>query len=320
LEARKADLLPVPYFHVVFTMPEPIAAIALQNKRVVYDILFRSTAATLRTIAADPRHLGAEIGFIAVLHTWGQTLQHHPHLHCIVPGGGLASDGQRWMACRPGFFLPVRVLSSLFRRLFLESLDQAFQAGELVFRGALIDLNDARRFAEQLRAARGIDWVIYAKRPFGGPEQVLDYLGRYTHRVAIANSRLTQIGDSTVSFGWKDYRHHDRRKVMTLDAHEFIRRFLLHVLPDGFQRIRHYGLLGNRGRQAKLARCRQLLDTPPPPPPVLAPLADPHDRYQALTGRSLHICPACSAGAMRRVEILPATAGRSPRPVWANTS
>jgi len=320
LEARKTDLLPVPYFHVVFTLPEPIAAIALQNKCVVYDILFRSTAATLRTIAADPRHLGAEIGFIAVLHTWGQTLQHHPHLHCIVPGGGLAPDGQRWVACRPGFFLPVRVLSSLFRRLFLESLDQAFQAGALIFRGSLIDLNNAKRFAEHLRAARGIDWVIYAKRPFGGPEQVLDYLGRYTHRVAIANSRLTQIGDSTVSFGWKDYRHHDRRKVMTLNAHEFIRRFLLHVLPDGFQRIRHYGLLGNRSRQAKLARCREHLDAPPPPPPVLAPLADPHDRYHALTGRSLHVCPACFAGAMRRVEILPATVGRSPRPVWADTS
>jgi len=174
LEARKADLLPAPYFHVVFTLPEPIAAIALQNKRVVYDILFRSTAATLRTIAADPRHLGAEIGFIAVLHTWGQTLQHHPHLHCIVPGGGLVPDGQRWVACRPGFFLPVRVLSSLFRRLFLEALDQAFRAGELVFRGSLVDLNEAGRFAEQLQTARGIDWVVYAKRPFGGPEQVFD--------------------------------------------------------------------------------------------------------------------------------------------------
>jgi len=224
------------------------------------------------------------------------------------------------VACRPGFFLPVRVLSSLFRRLFLEALDQAFRAGELVFRGSLVDLNEAGRFAEQLQTARAIDWVVYAKRSFGGPEQVLDYLGRYTHRVAIANSRLTEIGDSTVSFGWKDYRHHDRRKVMTLDAHEFIRRFLLHVLPDGFQRIRHYGLLGNRGRQAKLARCRQLLDAPLPLPPVLAPLADPHDRYQALTGRSLHVCPACSAGTMRRVEILPAMVGRRPRPVWVNTS
>jgi hypothetical protein len=229
LEARQADLLPVPYFHVVFTIPEPIAAVALQNKRVVYDILFRSTAATLRTIAADPRHLGAEIGFIALLHTWGQTLQFHPHLHCIVPGGGLSPDGQRWVACRPGFFLPVRVLSSLFRRLFLEALDQAFHAGELTFRGALTELNEADRFAKRLGAARGIDWVVYAKPPFGGPEHVLEYLGRYTHRVAIANSRLTGISDDTVSFRWKDYRHHDRQKIMTLDADEFIRRFLLHV-------------------------------------------------------------------------------------------
>jgi len=205
LEARQADLLPVPYFHVVFTIPEPIAAVALQNKRVVYDILFRSTAATLRTIAAEPRYLGAEIGFIALLHTWGQTLQFHPHLHCIVPGGGLAPDGQRWVACRPGFFLPVRVLSSLFRRLFLEALDQAFHAGELTFRGALTELNEADRFAKLLGAARGIDWVIYAKPPFGGPQHVLEYLGRYTHRVAIANSRLTGIDDDTVSFRWKDY-------------------------------------------------------------------------------------------------------------------
>jgi len=320
LEARQADLLPVPYFHVVFTIPEPIAAIALQNKRVVYDILFRSTAATLRTIAADPRHLGAEIGFIAVLHTWGQTLQHHPHLHCVVPGGGLTPDGQHWVACRPGFFLPVRVLSSLFRRLFLEALDHAFQAGELTFRGALTDLNQADRFAGLLRTARGIDWVVYAKPPLGGPEHVLDYLGRYTHRVAIANSRLTRIEDGTVSFRWKDYRHHDRNKVMTLTADEFIRRFLLHVLPDGFQRIRHYGLLGNRARESKLARCRHLLNAPPPPPPVLASLADPHDRYQALTGRSLRVCPVCSVGTMQRVGILPATVGRACPVFWADTS
>jgi hypothetical protein len=320
LEARQADLLPVPYFHVVFTIPEPIAAIALQNKRVVYNILFRSTAATLRTIAADPHHLGAEIGFIAVLHTWGQTLQHHPHLHCIVPGGGLAPGGQRWVACRPNFFLPVPVLSSLFRRLFLEELDQAFQAGKLTLGGALADLNQADRFAGLLRAARGIDWVVYAKPPFGGPEHVLNYLGRYTHRVAIANSRLTRIEDSTVSFRWKDYRHHDRQRVMTLDADEFIRRFLLHVLPDGFQRIRHYGLLGNRARESKLARCRQLLNAPPPPPPVLASLADPRDRYEALTGRSLHVCPVCLVGTMQHTGILPATVGHR-RPVFrADTS
>ena len=224
------------------------------------------------------------------------------------------------MACRPGFFLPVRVLSSLFRRLFLEALDQAFQAGELTFRGALADLNQADRFAGLLRTARGIDWVVYAKPPFGGPEHVLAYLGRYTHRVAIANSRLTRIEDGTVSFRWKDYRHHDRHKVMTLGADEFIRRFLLHVVPDGFQRIRHYGLLGNRTRAGKLARCRQLLDAPPPPPPVLATLADPHDRYEALTGRSLRVCPVCSVGIMQRIGILPATVGHA-RPVfWADTS
>ncbi|MBV8870150.1 MAG: IS91 family transposase [Acetobacteraceae bacterium] len=320
LEARQADLLPVPYFHVVFTIPELIGAIALQNKRVVYDILFRSAAATLRTIAADPRHLGAEIGFIAVLHTWGQTLQFHPHLHCIVPAGGLAPEGQRWVACRPGFFLPVRRLSSLFRRLFLAGLGQAFQAGGLTLRGALTNLNEAARFGGLLRAARGVDWVVYAKPPFGGARHVLEYLGRYTHRVAIANARLTRIGDDTVSFRWKDYRHHNRQKVMTLDADEFIRRFLLHVLPDGFQRIRHYGLLGNRARAGTLARCRQLLGAPPPPPPRLTALADPRDRYEALTGRSLRVCPICLVGVMQRVGIIPATVGCA-RPVfWADTS
>jgi hypothetical protein len=282
LEARKADLLPVPYFHVVFTVPEPVAAIALQNQRVVYDILFRTAAATLKTIAADPRHLGAEIGFIAVLHTWGQTLQYHPHLHCVVPGGGLTPDGEGWIACRPGFFLPVRVLSSLFRR-----------------------------FAQFLNAARGVKWVVYAKPPFGGPEQVFEYLGRYTHRVAISNSRLVRIEDGSVAFRWKDYRHHDRQKVMTLEADEFLRRFLLHVLPDGFQRIRHYGLLGNRGRATRLALCRRLLAAPPPPMPVLAELADPRDRYEALTGRSLHLCPVCHTGHMERIGIVPAIIGRT---------
>ena len=224
------------------------------------------------------------------------------------------------MACRPGFFLPVEVLSSLFRRLFLEALEHAFRAGELSFRGALTDINQADRFAGLLRTARGIDWVVYAKPPFGGPEQVLDLLGRYTHCVAIANYRLTRIEDGAVSFRWKDYRHHDRHKIMTLSADEFIRRFLLHVVPDGFQRIRHYGLLGNRAREGKLARCRQLLDAPAPPPPVLAALADPYDRYEALTGRSLHLCPVCLVGIMQRIDILPATVGHA-RPVfWADTS
>ena len=311
LEARKADLLPVPYFHVVFTLPEPVAAIALQNQRVAYDILFRAAAATLKTIAADPRHLGAEIGSIAVLHTWGQTLQYHPHLHCVVPGGGLAPDGEGWIACRPGFFLPVRVLSSLFRRLFLEALDAAFRAGELSFHASLGELAEPARFAQLLDAARGVKWVVYAKPPFGGPEQVFEYLGRYTHRVAIANSRLVRIEDGSVAFRWKDYRHHDRQKVMTLEADEFLRRFLLHVLPDGFQRIRHYGLLGNRGRATKLALCRRLLAPPPPPMPVLAELADPRDRYEALTGRSLHRCPVCHTGHMERIGIVPAIVGRA---------
>ena len=320
LEARKADLLPVPYFHVVFTIPEPIAAIALQNKRVVYDILFRSTAATLRTIAADPRHLGAEIGFIALLHTWGRRSSFTLTCTASFPVAALAPDGQRWVACRPGFFLPVRVLSSLFRRLFLEALDQAFHAGELTFRGALSKLNHADRFAKRLGAARSIDWVVYAKPPFGGPEHLLDYLGRYTHRVAIANSRLTRIEDGNVSFRWKDYRDHDRQKIMTLGVDEFIRRFLLQVVPDGVQRVRHYGLLGSRVRESKLARCRQLLDAPPPPPQALASLADPHDRYEALTGRSLRICPICLICGMQRIGILPVTVGRA-RPVfWADTS
>jgi hypothetical protein len=234
LAARQAELLPVAYFHVVFTLPAPAAEIAFQNKACVYAILFRAAAETLSRIAADPRHLGAALGIVAVLHTWGQSLHHHPHVHCVVPGGGPSLDGTRWVACRAGFFLPVRVLSRLFRRLFLEQLQAAFEAGELDFFGALAGLADPAAFARHLRQLRRVEWVVYAKPPFGGPAQVLAYLGRYTHRVAIANSRLVSLTDSTVSFRWKDYRHHGKAKVMTLDAHEFIRRFLLHTLPDGF--------------------------------------------------------------------------------------
>ena len=259
LEDRQAELLPVEYFHVVFTVPEEIAALAYQNKEVVYGILFRATAETLRTIAADPKHLGAEIGFLAILHSWGQNLLFHPHLHCVVPGGGLSADRQRWIACRPRFFLPVRVLSARFRRLFLEYLQAAFDAGQLRFFSSLEHLRDPQAFLQYLAPLRKKKWVVYAKPPFGGPEQVLNYLGRYTHRVAISNNRLLSIDQGKVTFRWKDYRHHDQQKTMTLDAHEFIRRFLLHVLPDGFQRIRHYGFLGHRYRQAKLALCRQLL-------------------------------------------------------------
>jgi Putative transposase/Transposase zinc-binding domain len=315
IEARTADLLDTEYFHVVFTVPQAIAEIALQNKAVVYGILFRTTADTLRTIAADPKHLGAAIGFFAVLHTWGQTLVHHPHLHCVVPGGGLSPDGTRWIPCRPGFFLPVRVLSRLFRRLFLTALQQAFDAGELRFAGTLRALADPPRFAQHLQPARQTDWVVYAKRPFAGPAQVLDYVGRYTHRVAIANQRLLALDDGHVRFRYTDYRAPAAPKTMTLDATEFIRRFLLHVLPPGFHRIRYYGLLGNRHRVAHLAQCRALLDTPAPPPTLddTDRPRDYRDRYERLTGRSLRRCPRCQGGHMRVVEDLaavrPATTG-----------
>jgi hypothetical protein len=263
LAARQAELLPVPYFHIVFTLPAPAAEIAFQNKATVYAILFRTAAETLQTIAADPKHLGAEIGLLAVLHTWGQNLHHHPHVHCVVPGGGPALDHTRWIACRPGFFLPVRVLSRLFRRLFLDELRTAFAAGELGFFGELAALAEPAAFTRRLRELRRVEWVVYAKPPFGGPAKVLAYLGRYTHSVAIANARLVSLAKAEVTFRWKDYRHHGKTKLMTLAADEFIRRFLLHTLPDGFHRIRHYGFLANRQRAAKLVLCRRLLDAPP---------------------------------------------------------
>jgi len=258
LTARQADLLSVPYFHVVFTVPAQVAAIAFQNKAVVYAILFEAVAETLKTIAADPRHLGGEIGFIAILHTWGQTLTHHPHIHCLVPGGGLSPDGH-WVACRPHFFLPVHVLSRLFRRLFLERLQAAHVAGRLRFFGTLATMNKASAFTAALRPLRAKTWIVYAKPPFGSPERVLAYLGRYTHRVAIANSRLVSMDDATVSFRWRDYRHGNAQKLMALEAGEFIRRFLLHSLPDGFHRIRHYGFLANGCRRTRLELIRVML-------------------------------------------------------------
>jgi hypothetical protein len=310
LDARRAELLPVPYFHIVFTLPAPLAAIAFQNKAVVYGILMRTAADTLRTIAADPKHLGAEISLIAVLHTWGQNLHHHPHVHCIVPGGGLSPDGTRWIASSPDFFLPVRVLSSLFRRLFIEQLEVAFKADQLRFLSALAELAEPTAFAKYLVELRRIDWVVYAKRPFGGPEQVLAYLGRYTHRVAIANSRLIKLEDSQVSFKWRDYRDGGKSKVMMLSANEFIRRFLLHTLPDGFHRIRHYGLLAGAHRADKLALCRRLLAAPPPAPPP--PTRDYRERYRQLTGRDLDVCRCCG-GSMVKVAGLPKeSAQRSP--------
>jgi hypothetical protein len=261
LQARQADLLPVDYYHVVFTLPAPISAIAYYNKAEIYALLFDVAAQTLLTIAADPKHLGASIGATLVLHTWGSALTHHPHVHGIVPGGGLSPDGERWVSCKPGFFLSVRVLSRLFRRRFLEALGQLHRAGRLRFFGELAALTDAHAFAHWLAPLRKCEWVVYAKRPFAGPEAVLAYLSRYTHRVAISNSRLIAMDERGVTFRWKDYRAkgHTRRKTMTLDADEFMRRFLLHVLPGGFHRIRHYGLLANGNRAASLARIRELL-------------------------------------------------------------
>jgi len=261
LADREAELLPVPYYHVVFTLPATIADIAYQNKAVVYDLLFKASAETMLTIAADPRHLGARIGITSVLHSWGSALTHHPHVHMIVPGGGISPDGQRWISCRPGFFLPVRVLSRLFRRLFLEKLIATHRAGRLRFFGDYAHLADAQSFAVHLAPLRKSEWVVYAKRPFGGPEAVLAYLSRYTHRVAIANSRLIAFDAQAVTFKWKDYRieGRDRYKRMTLATDEFIRRFLIHVLPKGLHRIRHYGLLARGACAVNIARARQLL-------------------------------------------------------------
>jgi len=265
LEARQADLLPVEYYHVVFTLPAPIAELAYQNKAVIYGLLFDLAAQTLLTIAADPKHLGAQIGTTLVLHTWGSALTHHPHVHGIVPGGGLSPDGERWVACRPGFFLPVRVLSRLFRRRFLEELTKAHHAGQLHFFGENAALAQAGRFSDWLAPLRTQEWVVYAKRPFAGPAAVLAYLSRYTHRVAISNRRLVAFDERGVSFRWKDYRTKGstRYKTMTLSAEEFMRRFLLHVLPGGFHRIRHYGLLANAARTNNLARARELLHVAP---------------------------------------------------------
>jgi len=305
LEDRQSELLDTQYFHVVFTLPEQIAAIAYQNKRELYGMLFRAAAETLRTIAADPKHLGAEIGFFAVLHTWGSNLVHHPHLHCVVAGGGLCADGSQWICCRDGFFLSVRVLSRLFRRLFLQYLVKAFDSGELEFFSLLEPLRDPSSFLDYLAPLREAEWVVYAKRPFAGPEQVLDYVGRYTHRVAISNNRLLDISEGKVTLRYKDYRHEAQQKTMRLEAEEFIRRFLLHVLPEGFQRIRYYGFLANRYREEKLTRCRDLLGMPAPDRTASEVNKDYSERYEKLTGSSLWECPVCHQGRMLVIEVLP---------------
>jgi hypothetical protein len=269
LAEREAELLPVPYYHLVFTLPAAVADIAYHNKATVYDILFKASSETLITIAADPKHLGARVGAISVLHTWGSALTHHPHVHMIAPGGGFSLDGLRWVACRPGFFLPVRVLSRLFRRLFLEKLVTAFDAGELRFFGVHANLEARDAFTAFLAPLRKAEWVVYSKRPFGGPEAVLAYLARYTHRVAISNSRLISLRDGAVAFRWKDYRikGRDRQKTMTLAVPEFIRRFLIHVLPSRFHRIRRYGLFAGNACARNIARARQLIAAATRPPP-----------------------------------------------------
>jgi hypothetical protein len=310
LAEREADLLPVPYYHVVFTLPAQIADIAYQNKAAIYDLLFKASAETLITIAADPRHLGARVGVTSVLHTWGSALTHHPHVHMIVPGGGISLDGSKWVSCRPGFFLPVRVLSRLFRRLFLEKMVAAHSAGRLNFFGDHAMLADAQTFAAYLAPLRRSEWVVYSKRPFGGPEAVLAYLSRYTHRVAIANSRLIAFDEQSVTFKWKDYRieGRDRYKRMTLATDEFIRRFLIHALPKGFHRIRHYGLFAKSSCADNIARARELLA-------VAKPLSEP---TAAAVDDTKPTCPCCG-GRMIIIEVFECGAAPRHRPTGPAT-
>ena len=307
IEKRKAELLPIAYFHVVFTIPEQLNPLALQNKKVFYDLLFATTAATLQTIARDRKHLGAEIGFFSILHTWGQTLTHHPHIHCVVTGGGLRPDRAAWVHSRRRFFLSVRVLSRLFRRLFLEALQTAFEKGRLSFHGNLTPLAQPKAFGALTAPLRRREWVVYAKPPFGGPQQVIEYLGRYTHRVAISNHRLKNVENGQVTFQYKQYRAEDGQqgREMTVSVEEFIRRFLLHSLPPGFQRIRHYGLLASRPKQANLALCRQFLNIPavPPAPPGEA------KAVRDLLMVPLLRCPQCQVGVLVRIQFLPAATG-----------
>jgi hypothetical protein len=312
LDARRAELLPVEYFHVVFTLPHALYGLLPDNARLLYDLLFRATAATLTTFARDPRHLGGDVGVTAVLHTWGQTLTQHIHLHCLVTGGALARDGLRWLPARPGFLFPVRALAQVFRGKYLAALRQAWHAGRLRLVGALAE---AGAFATRLAQLQQQQWVVYAKRPFAGPAQVLDYLGHYTHRVAISNERLLGLADGRVRFRWRDYADGDRLKIMDLAADEFLRRFLLHVVPERFVRIRHFGFLANRVRRAPLARCRALLHHEPAPRPS-TPESVPA-LLMRLTGLDIERCAVCGHGRICRVELLPQTLARRPGPVPA---
>lgn len=306
LEAQQQILLPVPYVHVVFTVPDLLAPLALQNPRVVYGLLFRAVSQTLLEIAATPRHLGARIGFLAILHTWGQNLLHHPHVHCVVPAGGVSRDGSRWVSCRPGFFLPVRVLSRLYRGKLLSLLEEACRAGKLTFHGQLRELRHPRAFRSLLSRARGLDWVVYAKPPFGGPDGVLKYLARYTHRIAISNRRLLDATEDHVRFTWKDYRRGHRQRVLTLEISEFARRFLLHVLPRRFVKIRYYGWLAQSQRASALPRCRDLLAAQASAPAAAQSLD--HDAATKAEGDPAPepaVCPNCSEGRLVYHRALP---------------
>ena len=311
LAAREAELLPVAYFHVVFTLPQKIGLLALQNGSEIYRVLFRAVSETLLTIAADPKHLGAAIGFLAVLHTWGQNLHLHPHLHCVVPGGGISPDGASWIGCSESFFLPVRVLSRFFRNKFLTYLGKSFREGKLQFHGEISNLAESAAFEALCHEANRIEWVVYAKPPFGGPEQVLKYLARYTHRVAISNSRILSIDGGRVTFKWKDYAGGNKTGTMTLDAVEFIRRFLLHIVPAGFVRIRQFGFLANRARGKKLELCRALLGAPLVPANPTVAIADRNGKGEE---RDRKPCPVCKIGHMILIAVVPTTRLAQPLP------
>ena len=312
IEARGQDLLPVPYFHVVFTIPTELNPLVIMNQRVLYNLLFRSVSETLEALCQNPRHLGAQIGFIGVLHTWGQNLLDHPHIHCVVPGGGLSPDRSRWVSCRRGFFIPVRVMSELFRGKFLDYLKDRFHAGDLIFPGGIAHLGHPGAFSALCGRLYTKKWVVYCKPPFASPEGVLQYLGRYTHRIAISNNRILNVQDGAVSFRWRDYADGDKQKIMTLTAEEFIRRFLLHVLPPRFVRIRHFGLLANRNRKDHIAVCRQLLGSDT----TVTKEKDTKETWQELLRRICGIdvttCPVCKKGKMVMVELLPPCRCNSP--------
>jgi len=310
LDQRREELLPTTYFHVVFTLPAPLAAIAFQNKEAIYEILFRATAQTLLTIAADPKRLGVDLGFFCVLHSWGQNLHFHPHLHCVVPGGGISPDADRWISASRKYLLPVKVLSKHFREVFLKALKRAYDQGKLQFFGELESLRDPKSFARYLAPLEEKDWVVYAKPPFGGPQSVLEYLGRYTHRVAISNRRLLALENGHVTFQWKDYCDGGQSKQMTVSAEEFIRRFLQHSLPSGFQRIRYYGFLANCHRAGKLDLCRRLMATPCSE--LLPQSAACRDFRDALRAGAFGLCPRCHIGILVTVQFLSPYQGQLP--------